>query len=341
MVFHAVSEIVFSLPWFTRYPTVVSVTHSVVPFVVAPGLTVAGVHCRTVVVAVCCAVRCQQCELVEFIAYLTGLNSNPSGSSDPWVAARRSGVPGGVPGGRVVIVVVSFPVGSECELQESVAAVAGCACFERGCWFPRPAVGFVLGLRVCVGVSRRLREPACGVAFTGAGLWSAELVLPKAALCVLLVAALSVEMSCHCCRLDCPCCSLLGCCRSRCGASDHVSCRGACQFVFLIIFRVSRLRWWDFVCPQDQEVGFVSCALWALPDSGLVSAMGVWLAVPLVGVLASRRGFLFRVRESPVVCLLPLLSVGCSGWWCFHMEFGAMSHTVATFVVKVPPLVLS
>ncbi|MQL93616.1 hypothetical protein Taro_026260 [Colocasia esculenta] len=33
--------------------------------------------------------------LFEFIAYLTGLNSNPSGSSDPWVAARPSGVPGG------------------------------------------------------------------------------------------------------------------------------------------------------------------------------------------------------------------------------------------------------
>ncbi|MQM00936.1 hypothetical protein Taro_033684 [Colocasia esculenta] len=28
--------------------------------------------------------------LFEFIAYLIGLNSNPSGSSDPWVAARPS-----------------------------------------------------------------------------------------------------------------------------------------------------------------------------------------------------------------------------------------------------------
>ncbi|MQM16690.1 hypothetical protein Taro_049648 [Colocasia esculenta] len=36
--------------------------------------------------------------------------------------------------------------------------------------FARAAVGFVLGLCVPVGVSRRLREPACGVAFTGAGL---------------------------------------------------------------------------------------------------------------------------------------------------------------------------
>ncbi|MQL92358.1 hypothetical protein Taro_024989 [Colocasia esculenta] len=43
--------------------------------------------------------------LFEFIAYLTGLNSNPSGSSDPWVAARPSGVPGRGLGGRVVTVV--------------------------------------------------------------------------------------------------------------------------------------------------------------------------------------------------------------------------------------------
>ncbi|MQM01123.1 hypothetical protein Taro_033871 [Colocasia esculenta] len=65
--------------------------------------------------------------LFEYFAYLTGLNSNPSRSSDLWVAARPSGVPGGGPGGRVVTVVVSFPAGSECELQESVVAVAGCA----------------------------------------------------------------------------------------------------------------------------------------------------------------------------------------------------------------------
>ncbi|MQM17611.1 hypothetical protein Taro_050583, partial [Colocasia esculenta] len=70
--------------------------------------------------------------------------------------------------------VVSFLVGSECELQESVVVVAGCACCERGCWFARAAFGFVVGLRVRVGVSRRLRELACGVAFTGGGLWSAE-----------------------------------------------------------------------------------------------------------------------------------------------------------------------
>ncbi|MQL76316.1 hypothetical protein Taro_008704, partial [Colocasia esculenta] len=69
------------------------------------------VRCRTVVVAVCtsCVASSVSCEreclyrsesrvaflqvlrLFEFIAYLTGLNSNPSGSSDPWVVARPSG----------------------------------------------------------------------------------------------------------------------------------------------------------------------------------------------------------------------------------------------------------
>ncbi|MQL92880.1 hypothetical protein Taro_025514 [Colocasia esculenta] len=119
---------------------------------------------------------------------------------------------------------------SEHELQESAAAVVGCACCERGCCFARTAVGFVCGLRIRVGVSRRLREPTCGVAFTGAGLWSVE---PVDGVLALLVVP------------------------------------------FLL------LRWWDFVCPQDREVGFVSHALWALQDGGLVSAMGVWLVVLL------------------------------------------------------------
>ncbi|MQL98268.1 hypothetical protein Taro_030975 [Colocasia esculenta] len=90
-----------------------------------------------------------------------------------WRRDFRGSLAGGL-GGRVVIVVVSFPARFECELQESVAAVAGCMCFERGCWFARAAIGFVIGLRVRVSVSRRLREPMCGVAFIGAGLWSAE-----------------------------------------------------------------------------------------------------------------------------------------------------------------------
>ncbi|MQL72028.1 hypothetical protein Taro_004352, partial [Colocasia esculenta] len=77
-------------------------------------------------------------------------------------------------GSHVVALVASFPAGCKCEQQKSVAAVAECACYERGCWFDRAAVGFVVGLHVSVGVSQRLREPTCGVAFTSAGLWPVD-----------------------------------------------------------------------------------------------------------------------------------------------------------------------
>ncbi|MQL93366.1 hypothetical protein Taro_026005, partial [Colocasia esculenta] len=294
--------------------------------------------------------------LFEFIAYLTGLNSNPSGSSDPWVATRPSGSLAGGLGGRVVTVVselrgpkrfvASFSAGSECELQESVAAAAGCTCFERGCCFARAAVGFVFGLRICVGVSRRLRESTtvpcsllsvvvlpqglkcavclastfwrvfperclggsgggsprtclrcfcssacCSVFPNGPCCWLFGLcmlvkvlpriapllilaeVLPRSAWCSFWATvalplwfkvcrlvglrsgevlpgwllALLVEvlhraalccfgMSCRCCRSDCLCDNLLGCCRSRCGAFDRVSGRGASQVVFLFVF---------------------------------------------------------------------------------------------------------
>ncbi|MQM17401.1 hypothetical protein Taro_050371 [Colocasia esculenta] len=135
--------------------------------------------------------------LFEFIAYLTGLNSKPSESSDTWVATRPSGVPGGDSGGRVITVVS--------ELRGPMRFVRMLRAWLLFSLVLR--LGFVVGLRVRVGVSRRLREPTCGVAFTGAGLWSAE--------------------------------------------------------------PVSRLHWWDFMCPQDREVGFVSHTLWSLPDGSL------------------------------------------------------------------------
>ncbi|MQM17152.1 hypothetical protein Taro_050120 [Colocasia esculenta] len=53
---------------------------------------------------------------------------------------------------------------------------------------------------------------------------------------------------------------------------DHVPGRCVGQVVFLFIFRVSRLRWWDFMCPQGWKFGFVSHSLWALPDGSLEEA---------------------------------------------------------------------
>ncbi|MQL73435.1 hypothetical protein Taro_005784 [Colocasia esculenta] len=219
-------------------------------------------------------------ELFKFIAYLTGLNSNPSGSSDLWVAARPSGVPGGRPGGWVVTVVASILARSEC-----VAAVAECACFKRACCFARATIGFVVGLRVRVGVSRRLREPTCGVAFTGAELWSAEPV--EGVLALLAIPFLWVYLG---------------------DAGQGVVPLTVCLAMF------SRLRWWDFVCPQGRKVGFVSRALRALPYDGLkrLVVKVSFLCFPLVA-----RG-------------------GGAG-----MAFDALSHTVVTFVAKVPPLMLS
>ncbi|MQM20417.1 hypothetical protein Taro_053436 [Colocasia esculenta] len=99
-------------------------------------LAVTGVCCRTVVVAACspCVTSSVSCEHEHLYRELR-------------VAFLQ------------VLGVASFPAGSECELHESVVAVAGCACFEHGCCFALAVAGFVFGLRIRVGVSRRLREP--------------------------------------------------------------------------------------------------------------------------------------------------------------------------------------
>ncbi|MQM22700.1 hypothetical protein Taro_055755, partial [Colocasia esculenta] len=96
--------------------------------------------------------------------------------------------------------VASFPAGSECLLLLLDARVASVVAI-----FARAAVGFIFSLRVRVGVSRRLREPVCGVAFTSAGLWFAEpvegvlalLAIPFVLGCVLVGCPLLVGV--------CPC----------------------------------------------------------------------------------------------------------------------------------------
>ncbi|MQL77938.1 hypothetical protein Taro_010352 [Colocasia esculenta] len=195
--------------------------------------------------------------LFEFIAYLTGLNSNPSGSSDPWVAARPSGSLVGV---REVGLlqwyqssgVASFPAGSECELQKSVAATAGRACCERGCWFARAAVEFILGLRILFYLLRsglcsfwativlplwfeecRLVELNSGEDGSWCFWWRFSTELPwlfwmsLLSLCGDELSLLPVGLSAF---------SLPGRCQSRCGAFDRVSGRGAGQVVFLFGF---------------------------------------------------------------------------------------------------------
>ncbi|MQL72633.1 hypothetical protein Taro_004971 [Colocasia esculenta] len=94
------------------------------------------------------------------------------------------------------------------------------------------------------------------------------------------------------------------------------------------------------VASADREVGFVSRALWALPDGGLVSAIGVMLVV-LLWKCQSRlvvfpcvwKRLIVRVSFPclPLVARVVVLARELVPCFC----------TVATFVVKVPPLVMS
>ncbi|MQL98522.1 hypothetical protein Taro_031218 [Colocasia esculenta] len=202
--------------------------------------------------------------------------------------------------------VASFPAGSECELQESVANVAGCACYERGCWFARAAVGFVVGMRIRVGLSRRLREPMCGVAFTVGVFARAKqmLVLPgffsvgSSGVRVPLSGAAYVLVEVY--RLV----SLV--------VLVEVLPGPACVASTVLLAAVFSLM--DFVCPRGRVICLASRALRTLCDGGLEEA----------GCVPSSSAFR-----------------GCSGWWCSAMEVGAVFRTVATFAVKVPPLELS
>ncbi|MQM11085.1 hypothetical protein Taro_043987 [Colocasia esculenta] len=134
-----------------------------------------------------------------------------------------------------------------------------------------------LWFKVC-----RLVGPRSGEVLPGRLLALLVEVIPKAASCCFgCRCSLSVEMSCRCCRSNCRCDNLFGRCRSRCCALGRVSGHGAGQVVFLFVFEFSWLCLWSFVCPHGQVFCFVSCALHVLPDGGLVSAVGVWLAVPL------------------------------------------------------------
>ncbi|MQM15291.1 hypothetical protein Taro_048233 [Colocasia esculenta] len=71
---------------------------------------------------------------------------------------------------------LAFQQGSGVSCRRVLLLLLGARVASVVAVFARAVVGFVLGLPIRVVVSRRLREPTCGVAFTGAGLWSAELV---------------------------------------------------------------------------------------------------------------------------------------------------------------------
>ncbi|MQM23242.1 hypothetical protein Taro_056305 [Colocasia esculenta] len=261
--------------------------------------------------------------LFEFITYLTGLNSNPSGSSYLWVAARPSGVPGGgsersgrysgirVQGSNVIcneLITMAVPKkGTSTLLARPCRVLLGKHLVLCCRWLDLqqgPSVSFrrvlrlLLGARAvsvvvvslvlrlgsfsaCVSVWVPLRsvlacffQLLCYLRVENGALVVLVEVLPEPVILLPLSAVfLSIgrlfelpsgdvfqigswhfwwRFSPKLLRVV-----LVVAAPSRCGASDRVSGHGAGQFVFLIVFRVSRLRWWDFVCPQDQEVGFV------------------------------------------------------------------------------------
>ncbi|MQL73608.1 hypothetical protein Taro_005962, partial [Colocasia esculenta] len=212
-------------------------------------------------------------------------------------------------GGRVIIVVACFPIGSECELQESVAAVAGCVCCKRGCWFARAAVRFIVGMLVRVGVSRRLREPTCGVAFTGAGLWYVEPVedgvFARAKQMLVCYVAPLVE---HCDTCLWLLSALFWLVVSSGGVlPEFFSIGSGGKLLVVVLVRVSlsgtvsvlvdvfRCVISSSACLPLVKFPFVLPCRRALANGCLASVVGVWLAVPLIAVLRAVATFVVKV----------------------------------------------
>ncbi|MQL97167.1 hypothetical protein Taro_029851 [Colocasia esculenta] len=278
-------------------------------------------------------------------------DSNPSGSSDSWVAARPSGSLAGV---REV---ASFPAGFKCELQESVAAVAVVnfgdvlpEFFSVGSGGSEVSVVWL----VAVVLPSRLRciawFPCVLVMFSQIGWLLSWCVSQNGALVVL------VEV------LPGPACVastvLLTAVFSR--MVHVVWLFGLCVLV-KVLPRIAPCRFWHRTTlgafgggsPQSCPVVVLVVAALSLCRDELsllpaglpvvflfvfefLGCAGGTSCVPAVGWFASFLApcMLSQMVVWPVACLLPLLSVGCSGWWCFHMAFGAVSRTVATFVAK-------
>ncbi|MQL79674.1 hypothetical protein Taro_012116 [Colocasia esculenta] len=160
-------------------------------------------------------------------------------------------------------------------------------------------------------------------------------------------------MSCRCCRVDCLCYSLLGRCQSR---HCALGCASSCcvgQLASLFISEFLGCAGGTSCVPMARMVCFVSRTLRALPDGGLVSAVGVWLTVLLVEASVLRWGFpscmlkrlvicvsflcfplVARGGDTPVWCCVARVRIIATFWWS-HLPLSCF------WVELVAPLVLS
>ncbi|MQM12710.1 hypothetical protein Taro_045629 [Colocasia esculenta] len=243
---------------------------------------------------------------------------------------------------------------SECELQESVAAIAGCACCEQGCWFTRAALGWVRPRpahpRGCVAKVERACVwcdlPRCRAVLL---VDLVEGVLALLALPLLLgysrssslLVLVEVRFPQNCVVLVSGCCgialwvendalvvlvevlpepvvllplsvvfSLLAICLGL-HSGDVFPERILALWVEVLPKPpyFSRLCWWDFVCLQGREVGFISRALWALPDGSL--RLIVRVSFPCFPLVA-------RGDVAPLWCCVARVRIVTTFGWSHH-----------------------
>ncbi|MQL91716.1 hypothetical protein Taro_024337 [Colocasia esculenta] len=219
--------------------------------------------------------------------------------------------------------------------------------------FSSAAVGFVLSLHVRVGVLRRLRKPTCGVAFTGAGLWSAKPV--EEPLVVVLNNALVV-------LVEVPpepvCVASAGCCVLSVGRvfgylfrlySGDVCLGVVGQGVVpltvclaVVLARVGRFASFIAPCVLCQMVVWVmmlhcgvvslSCALEALVAVGCVALPTcgglLWRVLPVSHVVLAVGATVFHPAEFWCLWWHPLLVLE----WFVFVPSGALVHCVALWV---------
>ncbi|MQL98146.1 hypothetical protein Taro_030850 [Colocasia esculenta] len=182
-------------------------------------------------------------------------------------------------GGLVAIVVMTFPYGvSKCvdSLQGKSGAV----------------LAVVVGMHVRVGVSRRLREPTCGVAFTGAGLLSVEPVeglvsLLELSICSMCCVASLVERCDTCLWLLSAWCWLVV------SSSDVLleffSVGSGRRLIYARFYLLMCYLKWRF--SQDRVVSLLLAAVFSLKVSGEESFRLAMLFWPLVHLCCTLLSF--------------------------------------------------